>query len=106
MQRKFIFVTVLMLASSSMAMAAGSSGNKPVSNWSCEDFLAVDEIFRPAAVGIGELVSRNGKMEDEVVDVGGIAAVTPELVQVCEREKKASFIDKLKAEWAKVKKAV
>jgi acid stress chaperone HdeA len=40
------------------------------------------------------------------VDVGGIAAVTPELVQVCEREKKTSFIDKLKAEWAKVKKAV
>lgn len=104
MQHKLIFITALMLAGSSMVMAAGSSGKKPVSEWTCEDFLAVDESFRPTAVGIGELVSRKGKVEDEVVDVDGIATVTPELVQICEHEKKASFIDKLKAEWAKVKK--
>jgi acid stress chaperone HdeA len=106
MHRKRILITALMLAASSMAIAAGSAGKKPVSQWTCEDFLAVDESFQPTAVGIGELVSRKGKVEDEVVDVDGIAAVTPELVQVCTKEPKASFITKLKAEWAKVKKAM
>jgi len=106
MQRKMLVIAALMLAASSMAMAAGSTGKKPVSTWTCEDFLSVDESFRPTAVGIGEVVSRKGKVEDEVVDVDGIAAVTPALVQVCSKEPKASFLTKLKAEWEKVKKAM
>jgi acid stress chaperone HdeA len=106
MQRKMIVIAALMLTASSMTMAAGSTGKKPVSEWTCEDFLAVDESFRPTAVGIGEMVNRKGKVEDQVVDVDGIAAVTPELVQVCGKEPKASFLTKLKAEWEKVKKAM
>jgi acid stress chaperone HdeA len=105
MQRKMIVIAALMLTASSMALAAGSTGKK-VSEWTCEDFLAVDESFRPTAVGIGEMVNRKGKVEDQVVDVDGIAAVTPELVQVCGKEPKASFLTKLKAEWEKVKKAM
>jgi acid stress chaperone HdeA len=104
MQRKLIAITVLMLAASSMALAAGSTGKK-VSEWTCEDFLAVKESFRPTVVGIGAVVSRD-KVEDEVVDVDGIEKVTPELVQVCGKEPKASFLTKLKAEWEKVKKAM
>jgi acid stress chaperone HdeA len=106
MQRKLIVITALLLAASSMAMAAGSSGKKPVSKWTCEDFLAVSETDRPVAVGVGEVVSRKGKVEDEVVDVESIATVTPALVQVCGQEPKASFMTKLKSEWAKVKKAM
>ncbi|EFM1438163.1 acid-activated periplasmic chaperone HdeA, partial [Escherichia coli] len=44
------------------------------------------------------------KPEDAVLDVQGIATVTPAIVQACTQDKKASFKDKVKGEWDKIKK--
>ena len=66
-----------------------ADNKKPVNSWTCEDFLAVDESFQPTAVGL---------------DVQGIATVTPAIVQACTQDKKASFKDKVKGEWDKIKK--
>ncbi|HAX0092101.1 TPA: acid-activated periplasmic chaperone HdeA, partial [Escherichia coli CD311] len=73
-------------------------------SWTCEDFLAVDESFQPTAVGFAEALNNKDKPEDAVLDVQGIATVTPAIVQACTQDKKASFKDKVKGEWDKIKK--
>jgi acid stress chaperone HdeA len=52
---------------------------------------------------VAEVLSNKGKVEDAVLDVDGIASVTPELVQACTQEPKSSFMEKLKAVWSKLK---
>ena len=68
------------------------------------DRLAVDESFQPTAVGFAEALNNKDKPEDAVLDVQGIATVTPAIVQACTQDKKASFKDKVKGEWDKIKK--
>ncbi|GLX91599.1 acid stress chaperone HdeA [Pseudomonas fragi] len=93
-----------LFALSTLAQAADAK--QPISAWTCESFLAVDESFRPTAVGLGEAVNKSGKVEDAVLDVAGVEKITPLVVTACEKDKKASFVQKLKEEWAKVKKDV
>lgn len=93
-----------LVALSTLANAADTK--QPVSKWTCADFLAVDESFRPTAVGLGEAVNKTGKVEDAVLDVDGVAKITPLIVTACEKDQKTSFVQKLKEEWAKVKKDV
>ena len=92
-----------LVALTSMAQAADA---KPVSKWTCEDFLAVKESFQPTAVGLGEAVNKSGKVEDAVLDVDGVAKVTPEVITACQQDKKATFVHKIKDAWSKVKKDV
>ncbi|WP_421666786.1 HdeA/HdeB family chaperone [Pseudomonas lundensis] len=58
------------------------------------------------SLGLGEAVNKSGKVEDAVLDVAGVEKITPLIVTACEKDKKASFVQKLKEEWAKVKKDV
>ncbi|WP_054179364.1 acid-activated periplasmic chaperone HdeA [Trabulsiella odontotermitis] len=83
-------------------MAADKS--KPVNDWTCEDFLALDESFRPTAVGVVEALNNKDKPEDAVMDVHGIATVTPVVVQACTDDNKSSFKQKVIGEWNKLKK--
>ena len=57
-----------------------ADNKKPVNSWTCEDFLAVDESFQPTAVGFAEALNNKDKPEDAVLDVQGIATVTPAIV--------------------------
>lgn len=65
---------------------------------------AVDESFQPTAVGFAEALNNKDKPEDAVLDVQGIATVTPAIVQACTQDKQANFKDKVKGEWDKIKK--
>ena len=77
-----------------------ADNKKPVNSWTCEDFLAVDA----TAVGFAEALNNKDKPEDAVLDVQGIATVTPAIVQACTQDKQANFKDKVKGEWDKIKK--
>ncbi|KMM85159.1 HdeA/HdeB family protein [Pseudomonas taetrolens] len=98
----------LMMAAVSLAalstLAQAADTKQPVSQWTCEDFLAVDDSFKPTAVGLGEVVNKSGKVEDAVLDVDGVEKITPLIVTACEKDQKTSFVQKLKEEWSKVKK--
>ncbi|KFC07100.1 HdeA family chaperone [Trabulsiella guamensis ATCC 49490] len=85
-----------------VTMAADKS--KPVNDWTCEDFLALDESFRPTAVGFAEALNHKDKPEDAVMDVNGIATVTPVVVQACTDSKQSNFKEKVISEWDKLKK--
>ena len=55
---------------------------------------------------MGEAVNKSGKVEDAVLDVDGVAKITPLVVTACEKDKSTGFVQKLKDEWSKVKKDV
>lgn len=82
------------------------ANNKPVNDWTCEDFLALESTFRPTAVGYAEALNNKDKPEDAVIDVQGIETVTPAVIEACTQDKESSFKDKVKNEWDKLKKKV
>ncbi len=63
----------------------------------------MDESFQPTAVGFAEALNNKDKPEDAVLDVQGIATVTPAIVQACTQDKQANFKDKVKGEWTKLR---
>jgi len=100
---------ILMIGAASLlalSTLAQADAKKPLAQWTCEDFLAVNESFQPVAVGLGEAVNKSGKVEDAVLDVDGVAKVTPEVITACQQDKKATFVHKIKDAWSKLKKDV
>lgn len=89
---------------SNAADAQKAADNKKPVNSGPVKISAVDESFQPTAVGFAEALNNKDKPEDAVLDVQGIATVTPAIVQACTQDKKASFKDKVKGEWDKIKK--
>lgn len=69
---------------------------KPVGQLTCQDFLMLDESFRPTAVAFAEGVTKKDKIVDPTLDVQGIAKVVPVLVQECTKTPKDNFINKVK----------
>ncbi|WP_342322098.1 acid-activated periplasmic chaperone HdeA [Kosakonia sp. BYX6] len=86
------------------ALSQAADNKKPVNDWTCEDFLALDASFQPTAIGFAEALNNKDKPEEAVLDVQGITTVTPAIVQACTENKKASFKGEVKNEWEKVKK--
>lgn len=80
---------------------ASTKAMKPA-KLSCEEFLAVDEVTRPAIVYWAEGVNSKGKPEDAVVDVERTNRLVPVLIEECKTEPKASFWTKVKVELKKV----
>ena len=68
----------------------------------CEEFLALEEVLKPKVVYWAEGVNRKGKVEDATFDVETTDRLVPVIIEVCEKEPKASFWKKLKAEFKKV----
>ena len=102
MQLKQIALTGLVIGS--MAITAAAANNKkPVTQWTCADFLAVEDQFRPKVVYAATAYSKAGKPDAEVIDIEGTEKVTPMIITACEGTPRASFWEKLKAEWNKIK---
>jgi acid stress chaperone HdeA len=95
--------TLSMIVGSLLIPARQAAENhKPVSQWTCEDFLATDTTFQPTVVGFAEALNKKDKPEDG--HVKGVETVTPALVQACMQDKKANFKKKADSEWDKIKK--
>ena len=56
--------------------------------------------------GVAEALNSKDKPEDAVLNVSGIEKVTPTIVQACQKDKKMSFKDKVRAEWDNLKKEI
>ncbi len=87
-------------AATSVADAAKSMKDKmvpespktPVAQWTCEDFLALDESFRPNAVYFAEGFNQKDKPEDAMLDVAGVEQVIPMVVEACGKDPKTHFV--------------
>ena len=76
-------------------------GTNPV-KMTCEDFLALEDVAKPKVVYWAEGFDRKGKAEDATVDLETTDRLVPVIIEVCQKEPKASFWKKVKAEFKKV----
>jgi acid stress chaperone HdeA len=95
---------IVLAAGTSIAAAvtADESKKKPVTSWTCADFLAVDDQFKAKVVYVASVFSKGARPTAAVIDIGGTEMVTPMIIDDCRGSPGSSFIQKLKAEWSKV----
>ena len=75
---------------------------KPTSNWTCAEFLAVDDQFQPKVIYWSSAQSKKGKPHGATVDIEGTEKVIPMVIDDCKKAPQASYWDKLKNAWKKV----
>jgi hypothetical protein len=68
----------------------------------CGEFLALEDVVKPKVVYWAEGFDRKGKAEEATVDVETTDRLVPVIIEVCQKEPKASFWKKIKAEFKKV----
>ena len=81
--------------------AKTAKGPNPI-KMTCEDFLTLEDVAKPKVVYWAEGFDRKGKADDATVDVETTDRLVPVIVEVCQKEPKASFWKKMKAEFKKV----
>ena len=86
-----IVAALLVLPAASFAADHTAHQTRPITKWTCNDFLNLDMSFQPTAVGFADALNQKQKPEDAVLDVSGIESVTPVIVQLCEQNKSANF---------------
>ncbi len=86
------------------APAAVADTKKPAKDWTCADFVAIDDQYKPKVVYWAAAYSKHGKPEEVFLDIDGTEKVTPMIITACARAPKESFWKKFKEEWHKVGK--
>lgn len=108
MRLKVAAFLILGLALASSASLAGDK--KPMAQWKCEEFLALDAQFQPKAIYSATELTKKGKPEESILDVDGTEKVIPIVIAECKKAPQESFWDKVKGAWKtveeKVKKAL
>jgi acid stress chaperone HdeA len=104
--KRMCFVLPLVLAGVATTVVAETKKpaeiKKPVTEWSCAEFIALDDEYKPNAVYWASAYAQGGDPEASELDIAGTETITPMIVQDCEKEPKASFWQKLKAAWDRV----
>jgi acid stress chaperone HdeA len=84
---------VMRVGAPKVSASATQRNKKPVAEWTCAEFLAVEDQFKPEMVAY----SNSGKPEAAAISVTGTETVTPMIVSECIKTQQASFLDKVKA---------
>ena len=92
---------VVLIASSTLALAQTSAPKKPLGKLTCEEFLAYDETFKPKVVYWAVAYGKGGKAESAVLDVEGTDKAIPVIIEKCKAAPKASFLKTVKTESSK-----
>ncbi|GAB2883188.1 acid-activated periplasmic chaperone HdeA [Microbulbifer echini] len=97
------YILPLVIASlAASAALADKHPKKPAKDWTCADFLAIDDEFKPKAVYWAAAYSKRGKEEGDMLDIDGTEKVTPMIITACTKAPKESFWAKFKDEWHKM----
>jgi acid stress chaperone HdeA len=97
MKSRYFVLAALVFA----AHTAVADTKKPASNWTCEEFLAVEGDFQPKVIYWATAKVKSGKPAD-VVDIEGTEKVVPMVIDDCKKTPNESFISKLKSAWRAV----
>jgi acid stress chaperone HdeA len=98
-------VAATLVAGSTSAMAAQSSAaTKPLGKMTCEDFMALDDGFKPKMVYWAVAYGQGGKPESAGINVEGTEKIVTALGEACKKAPKESFWEKVKAEVKKLEK--
>ena len=98
-------VAASLVAGSTGALAAQSSAaNKPLGKMTCEDFVAMDDQFKPKMVYWAVAYGQGGKPESAGINIEGTEKMIVALGEACKKAPKESFWEKVKAEVKKLEK--
>ena len=97
-------VAATLVAGSAVAHAQSSGAKKPLGKMSCEDFLAIEDSFKPKVVYWAVAYGQGGKPESAGVNIEGTEKIIPVVVEGCKKAPKESFWEKVKAEVKKLEK--
>ena len=92
-----------LFASSTVAFGQSSSGKKALEKMTCEDFVVLEDSFKPHAVYWAIAYGEDGKPESAGVNVEGIEQIVPVVIEACQKVPKESFWQKVKAEFTKLR---
>ena len=68
----------------------------------CEDFVGLEDSFKPDAVYWAVAYGEDGNPEGAGVSVEGIQQIIPVVIEACQKTPKESFWQKVKAEFTKL----
>ena len=94
----YVIIAVMTLAPA----AALAEAKKPIAKWTCADFLAVDDAFKPKVIYWATAYSKAGKPEVATIDIEGTEKIIPMITEDCTKMPQESFWQKLKNDWRKV----
>jgi acid stress chaperone HdeA len=99
MERFMKSAKILMVLICLAATQAASAQEKKVSplKMSCADYVAVDEVYRPALVYWVAGVDKLGVKETDTIVVDTAHPVTEAVVEACIEDPHASFVSKVKS---------
>lgn len=96
-QSTFLGIGVLVAAvSSAQAAQDVNVPKKPVAQWSCQDFLEVQESFKPQVIYWVEALNKKGKPREAWIDVGGTETMIPVVIENCKKQPNSNFLDSVK----------
>ena len=99
-------VTAALLAGTTLAVAQSSGTKKPLGTMTCEDFLGIEDSIKPKMVYWAVAYGKGGKPQSAILDVEATEKVIPVLIDECKQAPKASFWQKMKAEFKKLEKKI
>src|SRR5215831_9467376 len=75
---------------------------KPVTQWTCAEFLSVDDEFKTTVVSWAKTFAKGHQREAPAIEVKGIEKVTTQIIGECTLAPEASFWSSLKNGWKKI----
>lgn len=93
---------IIAILASVFATSVQADAKKPMSKWTCDEFLAVDDQFQPKVIYWSSAQSKSGKPGASIVDIEGTEKVVPMVIDDCKKAPQESFWGKLKDAWKKV----
>jgi len=97
---KHLLFPLIITAAATTTLAA--EFQKPVTQWTCAEFLSVDDELKPTVVSWATTYAKGGQPNAAAIDSKGIEKVTPQIIGECTKAPQASFWLRLRDEWKKV----
>ena len=97
-------VAATLVAGSTVAFGQAAGTKKPLAKMTCEDFIGIEETFKPKVVYWAVAYGQGGKPESAGINVEGTEKMIPVLIEACKKAPKESFWEKVKGEVKKIEK--
>jgi hypothetical protein len=98
-----VVVATTVWASPALVFGQSSSSKKPLEKMTCEEFVGLEDSFKPNAVSWAIAYGADGKPESAGVSVEGIQRIVPVVIEACQKTPKVSFWQKVKGEFSKLR---
>ena len=95
-----LLVPLIMAAAATTTLAAEFP--KPVTQWTCAEFLSVDDEFKSTIVSWATTFAKGRQPEAAATEIKGIERVTTQIIGECALAPQASFWSSLKDGWKKL----